>query len=83
LRRTLSNEPIEVTLVSATLSMCAFWKKDSYEKFHDAKLFAREIVDDCLQVRTRADPATKVRGLRISVIFGSLVLLWIHYYKRD
>jgi len=48
LPKILSNEPIEVTLVSTTLSMCAFWKKDSYEKFHDAELFAREIVDDCL-----------------------------------
>ena len=46
MRIILRNEPLEVTLVSATLSMCAFWKKASYEKFHDAEMFAREIVDD-------------------------------------
>jgi len=34
-----------------TLSMCTFGKNASYEKFHDAAFFAREIVDDCLQVR--------------------------------
>jgi len=27
-----------------------FLKKVNYEKFHDAAFFAREIVDDCLQV---------------------------------
>jgi len=39
LQRILSNELIEVTLVSVTLSLCAFWKKVSYEKFHDAAFF--------------------------------------------
>jgi len=38
-RRILNNELIEVTLVSVTLSMCTFWKKVSYEKFHDAAFF--------------------------------------------
>jgi len=45
-------------------------------------LFAREIVDDCFQDCKMADPATKVGGA-ISVIFGILVLLRVHYYKRD
>jgi len=51
MRRILCNELIEVTQVSITLSMHAFWKNVSYEKFHNAAFFAREIVDDCPQVR--------------------------------
>jgi len=54
----VSNEPIEVTVVTATLSMCAFWKKGSYEKFHDADFFAREVIDDCLQVRISKSPCS-------------------------
>ena len=46
-----SNALIDVRLVSVALSMCGFWKKVSYKKFHVAAFFAREIVDDCLQVR--------------------------------
>jgi len=39
-----------MTLVSVTLSMCAFWRKLSFETFHDAAFFAHEIVDDCFLV---------------------------------
>jgi len=41
LRRILSNELTEVTLVSFTLSWCVFKKKVNYEKFHDGADYCR------------------------------------------